>query len=123
MNTRQNAQESPMIPNMSEQQRKAYATELRAARARLGMSQGEVAEAAGIARNTYRNMENGSVVPQAANLWSAMLVLDIRPDRDEPEWLREWWRIIEPLARQVPEDKRGVVMGEIVRALHAGIAE
>lgn len=112
-----------MIPNMSEQQRKAYATELRAARARLGMSQGEVAEAAGIARNTYRNMENGSVVPQAANLWSAMLVLDIRPDRDEPEWLREWWRIIEPLARQVPEDKRGVVMGEIVRALHAGITE
>lgn len=110
-----------MVPRMSEQQRLTYARELKPARARLGMTQGQVAEEAGIARNTYAHMEKGQTIPQAQNLWAAMLVLGIRPDRAEPEWLQEWWRIIEPLARLVPESKRGVVMGEIVRTLHDAI--
>lgn len=106
---------------MSEQERIAFARELSPARARAGMSQAEVAEAAGIARNTYASMEKGAKVPQSKNLWSAMLVLGIRPDMPEPEWLQEWWRIIEPLARQLPESERGAVMGEIIKLLHDAI--
>lgn len=121
MNANRDAQESALIPNMDEQQRLTFARQLRAARAERGMTQQAVAEAAGIARNTYANMESGKQIPQAEKLWSAMLVLGIRPDRHEPEWLQEWWRIIEPLARQVPESDRGAVMGEIVRTLHNAI--
>jgi len=121
MNTNPKAQEPTLVPHMSEQQRVTYARMLRGARAERGLTQAEVAEAAGIARNTYAHMESGKQVPQAKNLWSAMLVLDIRPDRPEPEWLLEWWRIIEPLALRVPESKRGEVMGEIVRTLHDAI--
>src|SRR5699024_5201608 len=105
----------------NEQQRLTYARELRPARAKMGMTQQQVAEEAGIARNTYAHMESGKQIPQAKNLWAAMLVLGIRSDRTEPEWLQEWWRIIEPLARQLPESERGVVMGEIVRTLHNAI--
>lgn len=106
---------------MDEQTRLTYSRQLRSARANAGMTQQEVAEAAGVSRNTYASMESGAKIPQSEKLWSVMLVLGIRPDRTEPEWLQEWWRIIEPLARRLPEESRGVAMGRIVKVLHDAI--
>lgn len=102
---------------MDEQTRMTYARQLKAARMRADLTQAEVAELASISRNTYAAMEKGTKVPQGEKLWAAMLVLGIRPDRHEPEWLQEWWRIIEPLALRLPESKRGVVMGRIIEIL------
>ena len=122
MTTAGSAQERNLIPSMDEQMRASFARKLRPARLDQGMTQQQVAAAAGIARNTYAAMESGKQIPQADKLWAAMLVLGIRPEApDSPEWLREWWRIIEPLALRVPVSTRGIVMGEIVRILHDAI--
>ena len=106
---------------MDEQTRMTYARQLRAARVDAGLTQADVADQAGIARNTYAAMESGAKVPQAEKLWSAMLVLDIHQDRTEPEWLQEWWRILTPLALKLPVAKRGEVMGEIFQVLLGAI--
>lgn len=118
MNTGSDAQKSTLVPRMDEQTRLLYARRVRSARIDQGKTQAELAEEAGVSRNTLAAMESGKGVPQAEKLWSVMLCLGIRPDSTEPEWLQEWWRIIEPLAKRLPVDKRGVVMGEIVKVLH-----
>lgn len=123
MNTNGGAQESTLIPRMDEQTRLLFAQRVKVARIEQGKTQGEVASAAGIARNTLAAMENGTGVPQSEKLWKVMLVLGIRPDREEPEWLQEWWRIISPLAQKLPEETRGEVMGRIVRTLYESLGE
>lgn len=94
-----------------------YARQLKPARLNQGRTKADVAEAAGISRNTYSSMESGDKVPQANKLWAAMLELGIRPDRQEPEWLQEWWRIIEPLATRLDEPQRGIAMARIMEVL------
>lgn len=123
MNEAQEAQEPALVPRMDEQTRMRYAAQLKPARIAAGMTQAEVAEAAGIARNTYAATEAGSTIPQAEKLWNAMSIVGILPGSDEPAWLQEWWRIIGPLARRVPAGRRAQVMGEIVRALYAAIVD
>lgn len=108
---------------MDEQTRLLFAQRIKAVRIEQGKTQEEVASAAGIARNTLSAMEKGKMVPQAEKLWKVMLVLGIRPDRKEPEWLQEWWRIISPLAQRLPEETRGEVMGRIVRTLYESLGE
>lgn len=116
-----NAQELNSAPPMTEQQRATYAAQLKAARVSQKLRQQDVAEQAGIARNTYAAMENGSQIPQAEKLWAAMLVLGLQPNTDEPEWLQEWWAILKPLILQLPPSTRGETMGKIVLVLSQAI--
>lgn len=118
MNRYLDAQNLHNPPRMEEQERVTYARKLKSARIASGLKQSEVAEQAGIARNTYAAMENGTTVPQADKLWAAMLVLDLHPSREDPEWLREWWAILRPLILQLPKETRGITMGRIVAVLN-----
>lgn len=103
---------------MDAQTRLTYARQVRSARLAQGRTQAEVAEEAGISRNTLAAMESGKRAPQMDKLWAVMLVLGVRPDRHEPEWLQEWWRVIEPLALRLPIERRGETFGKIIGLLH-----
>lgn len=113
----------------------AWARKIAPARKRAGLTQEEVARAAEVSRNTLAAMEQARTVPQAEKLWRVLLALDLRPDAaapmtghrgvgdDAPEWLREWWRALEPLVRGLPEERRGEVMGQVVMLLGAAVRE
>lgn len=122
MDTTKEAQEFNMVPRMSEQERMRFAAMVKPARLALGLTQAEVAEAAGVARNTVAHLEAGKQIPQAEKLWAIMLVVGVRPDsKEQPEWLDEWLAILIPaLHRLAPED-RGRVLGECVRIAYEGI--
>lgn len=122
MNESPDAQESAPIPTMDEKTRMRFAAALRPARLEAGKTQDEVARAAGVARNTYAAMENGRTIPQAEKLSAAMLVLGLRPNpqSDDPQWLQDWLQIIRPLAVNLPEERRGPVMGRVIQTLMKG---
>ena len=121
MNTRMSAQEKSVMPDMDEQTRLLYGRKVKEARQRVGRTQADVASASGVARNTLADMESGKRAPQMEKLWAVMLELGLRPERHEPEWLQEWWRVIEPLALQLPPETRGVTFGKIIGLLHQSI--
>lgn len=108
---------------MDEQTRLRYASEVRPERLRQGKTQDQLAKEAGVSRNTVASMESGGGVPQAEKLLRVMLVLGINPEAADPEWLQEWWRVIAPLARRLPEARRGEVFGDIIVRLHQGLTE
>lgn len=122
MNTEHEAQESEsLIPKMDEQTRVRYASKVRRARQDLGMTQAEVAEAAGVSRNTVMNLETGKQIPQAEKLWSVLLVVGIRPEIGDPEWIDQWLAVLVPLFKRVPEEVRGQTLGEVTRVVYDAI--
>lgn len=122
MNIEQEAQESTaLIPKMDEQTRVRYAAKVKRARQELGMTQAEVAEAAGVSRNTVMNLESGRQIPQTEKLWSVLLVVGIRPELGEPEWIDQWLAVLVPLFKRVPEEARGRTLGEVTRVVYDAI--
>lgn len=116
MNEAENAQDFTPAPSMTEQQRVTYTARLRAARRARGLSQDEVAERAGVSRNTVGNAESGKVLPQSAVLWRIMGALDLRPDPGR-EWSPEvegWLRMLAPLIEQLDADARERVMLDVL---------
>jgi len=119
MNTESDAQEfGTVVPKMDEQTRLLFAGKVKAARQNAGRTQEDVAAAAGVSRNTVRDMESGAKVPQTEKLWRVMLELDIPTDDREPEWVRAWWSAIRPIAERVPESRRWDTLGKILVLLH-----
>jgi len=106
---------------MDAQTRLLYAQRAREARLLASRTQEDVADAAGISRNTLVDMESGKRIPQMKNLWAVMLELGVGLGDSEPEWLREWWGAIAPLARRLPPATRGEVFGEIIGVLHEAL--
>lgn len=117
MNATRDAQEPSAMRNMDAQTRMLYARRVKAARIDQGRTQEDVAQAAGISRNTLASMEAGQRAPQWKSLWAVMLELNLTLDTTEPEWLQEWWRTIVPLAKRLPESRRGEVFGDIIGVL------
>lgn len=121
MNTEHGAQEPTLVPRMDEQTRVRYAGKIEAARRALGMTQAQVAEAAGVARNTVLAIESGDKIPQAEKLWRVMLAVGIRPDSPDPEWLDGWLAVIVPLLKRVPPEDRGRVLGQVTQVVYDAI--
>lgn len=113
------AQESNRAPVMTEQERSTWASKIRPARVARSLSQQEVADMAGVARNTVVNAESGTKIPQADKLWRIMIALDLTPDpREEwPDWVQEWIAVIAPLIQAIPQPPRNQVMTEVVMML------
>lgn len=122
MNTEHDAQElAPLIPKMDEQTRLRYASKVKAARQALNMTQAEVAEAAGVSRNTVLNLESGKQIPQTEKLWRVLLVVGLRPELEDPEWIDQWLAVLVPLFKRVPEEIRGQTLGEVTRVVYDAI--
>lgn len=119
----ENAQESNPLSGASEEERVRWARKLKPARVAMKLKQQDVADMAGVSRNTVVSAEAGNKVPQADKLWRMMIALDLGPDPADsyPDWVHTWLAIFGPLIAKLPEEGRGEVLSSIVTTLGEAI--
>lgn len=119
MTRHKSVQESDSSVKLTEQERVAYAERVRGLRAERGMSQGDLAEAAGVGRGTVINIEGGKTIPQTDVLVRVMAALDapIEAEYDLPDWITGNLKIIGGLLTRVPEEKRPAVLSDLMTAV------
>lgn len=90
------------------EQRVALAQRVKSARLDKGMTQTELASAAGISRQTVSNMERGDAAPQEAPLLRLMGILGIEIlDDDLSEDTHMWMGLIGGVLEATPTERRG----------------
>lgn len=94
------------LPNLTYDERKKLASEVKALRVAAGLKQAELAELAGITRQTLSNIERGAV-PQIDNLRRIYEVLgvDIAPI-EFSEGTQQWLAILGGILDSLPEEQR-----------------
>lgn len=119
MDQRSDVQKLATGRKLDEQERLEYAKQIRGVRAMRGMSQADLAEAAGVGRGTIINIETGKTVPQGDVLLRLMRALDmlISDEEETPEWLSGNLEIIANMMLRVPESKRAEVLSAIFTAI------
>lgn len=97
MDTRKSTQEPATREAKSEsgrQERMSWGPRVKAARERLGLTQADLAEAAGVAVGTVQNIEGGKTTPQKAKLAPVLEFLGL--DRKHTElWSDDQWYVAE----------------------------
>lgn len=106
---------------MLKTERRALIDLITAQRKRLGMTQAELAEAAGVARKTVNNMEAGRTDGQDATVarMARAVGLDREPDLDEST--RSLLAVLGPLIQRIPEADRAVPVAQCVAILSSAI--
>lgn len=119
MNQQGNVQKLSAGRKLNEQERLDYAKQVRTVRGMRGMSQSDLAEAAGVGRGTIINIETGKTIPQADVLVRIMRVLGmVEEDVPEmPDWVVGNVEIIANMLVRVPEPKRAEVLSSIFTAI------
>lgn len=104
---------------LNEQERLDYAKQVRIVRGMRGLSQSDLAEAAGVGRGTIINIETGKTIPQGDVLVRIMRVLGMVADDalDMPDWVEGNMEIIASMLMRVPESKRAEVLSSIFTAI------
>lgn len=92
---------------LTQSQRVALAQQVKVARVERGLTQAELAEAAGVSRQTVSNMETGQRAPQEGALRKLMDVLGIELSEDVlSEDTRLWVGLIGGILEALPESRR-----------------
>lgn len=102
---------------MSSDRRAQQASQVKAVRLAQGMTQGELAEAAGVSRQTISNLERGTV-PQAGVLTRILDVLGMTTDVIVED-TRMWLGILEGMLNQLPTPARNRAGQAAVNAVAA----
>lgn len=104
---------------LNEQERLDYAKQVRIVRGMRGLSQSDLAEAAGVGRGTIINIETGKTIPQGDVLVRIMRVLGMVADDapEMPDWVEGNVEIIASMLMRVPESKRAEVLSSIFTAI------
>jgi transcriptional regulator with XRE-family HTH domain len=107
---------------LSETQRVNYAAEVKSLRHGAGLTQQQLANAAGISRPTLISLERGERVPQSDVLLRVLAALGVEAIESKFENDTELWlQIIGSLIEAIPEDQRGFVVERAIRVLAAGV--
>lgn len=119
MTTLGNVQKLSAGRKLNEQERLDYAKQVRIVRGNLGLSQSDLAEAAGVGRGTIINIETGKTIPQGDVLVRIMRVLGmvVEEGPELPEWVEGNMEIIASMLMRVPEPKRAEVLSSIFTAI------
>lgn len=106
---------------MSNQERRARIAAITEERKRLGMTQRELADAAGVALKTVNNLESGRTYGQDGTVdkLARAVALDEPRSLDEPT--HQLLAVIGPLIQQIPEDERATPIAQCVAILSAAI--
>ena len=108
--------------DMTAAERGEYAKAVKSLRQDAGLTQGALAELAGISRASVINLESGDTVPQADNLAKILTVLGV--ELDEPEFLPQtelWLTMFGTLIEATPEPAREQSVNKALRVLSSGI--
>lgn len=107
---------------MSMAERAEYASRVKALRLRHDLTQQELADAAGVTRQTIGNLETGSKVPQAEVLGRVLAVLGVEVDGPQFEAQTDMWlTMMGTLIEAIPAETRPSVVNGAMRVLADGI--
>ena len=107
---------------LSTAQRVEYAKKVKALRQDAGLTQQEVADAAGISRATLISLERGDTAPQSDNLLKVLGVFGIFIDEHKFNSETELWlSMMGALIEAIPTDRRGKTVERAMRVLTDGV--
>ena len=103
---------------MNTNERQALTAAIIAERRRQGMTQSDLADAAGVSRKTIGNIESGRSLGQVAVLERLAKVLGIVPaDADYDQSTKQLLAVIGPLIQRIPEERRAAPVSRCVTIL------
>ena len=104
---------------MNRDERAAFGPRIRAERLRLGMSQGELAEAAGTTTRSIGSIERGDIVAQPAMLEKILVSLGLSPELDiaTDDEVDMLIAIIQPFLAMLDKRHRSSAMRRLIEVL------
>jgi transcriptional regulator with XRE-family HTH domain len=105
------------ISDMSMPERQEMASRVKSLRQEAGMTQAELASAAGVSRATINTLETGAKIPQADNLTRVLSVFGLT---DEPEFdpqTENWLSMLGTLIEAIPAPRREPAVASVIRDL------
>lgn len=109
--------------DLSHAQRVEYARKVKSLRQSAGMTQLELANAAGISRATLIDLENGGRTPQSENIMKVLKVfgVDVEAHRFE-EQTELWLSMMGALIEAIPEQRKVETVNQAIRVLSDGVS-
>lgn len=93
--------------NMTARERAELASQVKAVRLQVGLTQQELADEAGVTRQSVGNIESGGVTPQAKTLLPVLEALGIVPARAEfSAETSLWLAIVGGIMDSLPQERR-----------------
>lgn len=103
--------------DMSMDERQAMASRVRSLRQEAGMTQAELAQAAGVSRATINTLETGAKVPQADNLAKVLAVFGLTDGPEFETQTESWLSMIGTLIEAIPAPRREPAVFNVIRDL------
>lgn len=107
---------------MDRNERQAWGPLIRAGRTAAGMSQEEVAEAAGTTRRTVGSIERGDSIAQRDVLRRILTVLGLTPPPEVDGDVTAFLAMLSPLMQRITPQERQRLMPEIIRLVMDSLA-
>lgn len=117
------------LEGFSPRERAELAAQVKDVRLRAGMTQQELADAAGVTRQSVGNIESGTMTPQSKTLIPVLHALGIKPKAAEfSAETSRWLAIVGGIMDSLPDERRAAagqaavtaVTNELVEASHVG---
>lgn len=108
---------------MTSVERRVAAERVKLLRVAAGLTQSDLAEAAGVSRPTIIDMERGAKVPQQEKLVRILAVLGVDVAGSSPfsEQTDLWLSIMGALIEAIPDGRREPAVNAAIRELSAGV--
>ncbi|MDY0828548.1 helix-turn-helix transcriptional regulator [Microbacterium sp. BG28] len=103
--------------DMTMAERQELASRVKSLRQEAGMTQAELAKAAGVSRATINTLETGAKVPQAENLAKVLTVFGLTDDPSFEPQTELWLTMIGTLIEAIPTDRREPAVASVIREL------
>lgn len=107
--------------DMTKTERRALIAAVRAARIALGMTQSELAEAAGVSLKTVNNMESGRTDGQDATVARMAHAVGLEESPVLDDSTQQLLAVLGPLIQQIPETRRATPVAQCVAILSDAI--
>lgn len=105
------------IAEMTMTERQEMASRVKSLRQEAGMTQAQLAEAAGVSRATINTLETGAKVPQADNLARVIAVFGLTDNPTFDTQTDNWLAMIGTLIEAIPEQRREPAVASVIREL------
>ncbi|CAN7263346.1 helix-turn-helix domain-containing protein [Microbacterium foliorum] len=105
------------IADMSMAERQEMASRVKSLRQEAGMTQAQLADAAGVSRATINTLETGTKVPQADNLSRVLAVFGLNDGPEFEPQTESWLIMIGTLIEAIPAPRREPAVSGVIRDL------
>lgn len=111
------------IPELSRTERVEYARKVKSLRQSAGMTQQELADAAGVSRQTVNTLESGDKAPHSDSILRVLRVFGI--DAEEHRFSEQtelWLHVMGALIEAIPESRQHHTVNRAILVLSDGVS-